>query len=120
MEEKKSKKKFIIIGIIAALIIAAGVVFFVINANTIKDKRFIGTWTTDGYTKYRFKRNSTGALIVSNLEYKFDYSVNENKVTIDFRNKDSQDMEYRYTFDKNKLVLEGINGVFVFKKISKK
>lgn len=43
-----------------------------------------GTWTIDGVTSYRFEEDGTGALVLPEHEYRFEYSVEENELTLEF------------------------------------
>lgn len=45
-----------------------------------------GTWTIDGVTTYRFEKDGTGALILPEHEYLFEYSLDEDELTLEFEN----------------------------------
>ena len=84
--------------------------------NKEETNSIIGEWTTDGVTIYEFNKDNTGKLKVSLGEYDFDYIIKEDKISIDFINEKSEDSEYTYTLNKDKLVLKGKNGTFNFKR----
>ncbi len=119
MKKRKLKKKSIII-LLAILILIMLAIFMpsVIKKNkTNNPKRtIIGTWTTDGVTKYRFDKNNKGALIVSLGEYEFTYKIEDDKLDIDFKNERATDAKYTYKFEEDILILDGENGTFTFKK----
>ena len=100
---------FIVILIILIILISHKVFF------SAKSK-LVGTWTTDNVTIYKFNKNNTGKLIVSLSEYEFNYTLKNNVLYIDFNNDKSEDSEYNYSFEKNKLVLKNNNGTFIFTK----
>lgn len=104
------KKKTIIISIILVIVLIT--ILYV----TLKRNKFVGTWTTDGYTIYEFKKDYTGLLIVSTANYKFNYKIEKNKIYIDFENENSTDSTYDYSFENGKLILNGDNGKYIFTK----
>jgi len=110
---KKNKRKLKNKNIIILIILFILIIFLIKNIFSNKNK-FIGSWTTDGVTIYEFKKDNTGTLKVSLTEYNFDYKVEKNKIFIDFENEKSHDSEYIYSFQGDKLVLEGANGKFTF------
>ena len=118
---KKTKiKRFIllIISIIAILFL----IFVIIKKPEEKEKSktIIGTWTTDGVTNYQFNKNGTGILIVPLSEYEFTYKMEDDSLLIDFKNEKSTDSKYKFYFEDEKLILEGTNGKFTFKKVEEK
>ena len=118
---KKTKiKRFIllIISIIAILFL----IFAIIKKPEEKEKSktIIGTWTTDGVTTYQFNKNNTGKLIVPLSEYEFTYKIEDDSLSIDFKNEKSIDSKYKFHFEKDNLILEGSNGKFIFKKVKEK
>ena len=118
---KKIKiKRFIllIISIIAILFL----IFVIIKKPEEKEKSktIIGTWTTDGVTNYQFNKNGTGILIVPLSEYEFTYKMEDDSLLIDFKNEKSTDSKYKFYFEDEKLILEGTNGKFTFKKVEEK
>ena len=94
------------------------ILIFIVYSLCFSSKRkIIGTWTTDNITTYEFYKDGTGKLITSLSEYKFNYNFKKNILYIDFENDKSEDSEYKYKIEKNKLVLNNENGIFYFKKI---
>lgn len=113
------KKKKIITSIIMILVGVSLLLYLLFGSNGIinsKKNPLIGTWTTDGVTKYKFNEDNTGALIVSLGEYKFKYTREKDELFIDFENEKSEDTKYTYTLKDNKLTLKSVNGTFNFKK----
>lgn len=64
-----------------------------------------GTWKLDSVTKYTFDGNGNGKMTVSTSEYKFNYTINNDEIKIDFASKSAQDSTYKFSIDKNKLIL---------------
>ncbi len=110
------KKTRIIIPIIMILAGIIMLIYLLTNNNSNNEETLIGEWTTDGVTIYEFYKDNTGKLKTSLSEYDFKYKIEENKLSIDFKNEKSEDSEYTYKLTKDKLVLEGKNGKFNFKR----
>ena len=107
-------KKKIIVMIVLILIVVCAIIALLLGLRKTPKTSLIGTWTTDGVTIYKFNKDNTGNLIVSLKEYQFTYEIDKNTLKIDFKNEKSEDSEYTYTFEDNKLILEGDNGKFTF------
>ena len=107
-------KKKIVIMLILITIVLAAIIILLLGLRKTPKTSIIGTWTTDGVTIYKFNKNNTGALIVPLQEYEFTYKINEDTIEIDFKNETSEDSKYTYTFDDNRLILNGDNGKFTF------
>ena len=107
-------KKKIIIMIVLIIIVICAIIALLLGLNKTKKPSIIGTWTTDGVTIYKFNKDNTGALIVSLGEYEFTYTIDDDTLEIDFKNERSEDAKYKYTFEDNKLILEGDNGKYTF------
>ena len=69
------------------------------------DKRIIGTWDYDTVTVYRFDKNGEGALLLPNESYAFTYSVEEDRLFVDFENESLTDHTYIFTVNGSKLTL---------------
>ena len=119
MKTKKKLKKnnFIIVLFILFFLIMMIISIYYISQNLSLKKKFIGTWTTDGITIYEFKKDNTGFLKVPLDKYKFKYKIKKNYIFIDIENKDSVDVNYKYTFKNGKLILSGKKGKFIFRKL---
>ena len=87
----------LIIGVIVALFLGGG--------DDLK-----GTWSLDDVTVYQFDGNGSGAMILPNSTYDFDYKINENEVSIDFESEKARDFTYTFSVEKNTLTLVGGEG----------
>ena len=101
---------------IIILIIAIILTISSFGKNKNNQNNFIGSWTNDGITVYKFNKDNTGELIVSLTEYEFTYKIEDKTLYIDFENEKSTDSQYSYSFEKDKLILKGDNGTFTFTK----
>lgn len=115
MKKRKLKKKNILVLLCLILIISIVLIFLFLKKDKYINK-IEGTWTTDNVTVYQFNDDNTGTLILPLKNYKFVYKIDEKSLFIDFENEKSEDSEYTYTFEDDKLILEGKNGKFTFSK----
>ena len=105
-KSRKKKKRKLPIFIFFILVIAI-VVCAIIYIPKIKEqskqaklkKQLLGSWTTDGYTVYEFYEEGEGALKIPMADYVFSYTIDENKVSIDFENEKSIDSDYEFSFE---------------------
>ena len=116
---KKSKNKNIntLLIILAIIIVILAVLCLLPKKNNKINNELLGTWTTDGVTKYKFDNDNTGALMLPLNSYEFTYEIKGNKLSIDFENEKSEDSTFTYYFKDDKLILDGDNGKFTFTKV---
>lgn len=124
-KHKKKKNKLKII-IVLAIIFIVIIEFFVLRNKKKNDfyttdkkvvKTLVGKWTTDGNTVYEFNDDGKGALVVPVMTVPFSYRIDDNIIYIDFENEDSEDTNYNYTLEDDKLVLNSANGSFEFSRV---
>ncbi|MBR2712117.1 MAG: helix-turn-helix domain-containing protein [Bacilli bacterium] len=53
-------------------------------------------------------------------KYDFTYKIEDNSLSIDFKNEKSTDSKYKFHFEEENLIIEGTNGKFTFKKVEEK
>ena len=100
--------------IILIIIVICAIIVLLLGARKTPKDSILGSWTTDGVTIYEFNKDNTGKLIVSLKEYEFTYVIGNDTLLINFENEKSEDSKYTYTFEDDKLILEGDNGKFTF------
>lgn len=121
-EEKNSFFGKTTLIIVLLVIVAVGISVFVKapkQDNKTVDERLISSWTTDGITVYEFDNKGEGKMKLPSAEYKFTYTVNNNKLYIDFESDKATDSNYEFSFENDKLILKGINsttGTYTFTK----
>ena len=91
-------KKKITIMFVLILIVLCLIIVLLLGKKDSPKKSIIGTWTTDGVTIYKFNKDKTGALVVPLHEYKFNYVLKDDTLSIDFENENSEDTTYTYHF----------------------
>ena len=120
--KKMKLKKSVTISLILIMIIILLIIFIpkFIKKKNLSKEEICGTWTTDGVTIYKFNKNNSGSLILPLNKYEFTYKIADDNLEIDFKSKKAKDAKYKYSFEKNQLVLEGENGKFTFIKYNEK
>lgn len=112
----KQKRKIIII-IVVVITIVILISGYLLLTNK-KNNKLIGFWTIDGYTNYEFLENDKGNLVLPHKKMEFTYKIKDNKLCIDFKDKNAIDKCYEYNFEGKKLVIRDINNnVFNLQKI---
>ena len=91
-----------------------------INATTISDNKtedeyesnvnLVGTYIYNENVKYEFKEDGKGAMYDSDTKFEFTYTINDNKLEIDFTLDALHDASYNYTIDGDILTLVGGEG----------
>ena len=64
-----------------------------------------GSWTIDGVTSYRFEEDGTGALILPEHEYLFEYSLEETELTLEFENSRISQAVFTITQEEDTITL---------------
>ena len=91
-----------------------------INATTISDNKtedeyesnvnLVGTYIFNENVKYEFKVDRKGAMHDSGMKFDYTYTVNNNKLEIDFTLDALRDASYTYTLEGETLTLVGGEG----------
>lgn len=71
----------------------------------VTSDELMGTWKLDSVTKYTFDGSGNGKMAVSDSEYEFNYTINNDEIKIDFISESAQDSTYEFIIDENKLTL---------------
>lgn len=69
-----------------------------------------GTFVYGESVKYEFNGKGNGAMYDSNTKYSYTYSIEENKLEIDFINEAVRDATYTFSIENNTLTLIGGEG----------
>lgn len=114
----------VLCGAIAALaVIIVGIILLVKGYSGGTDA-LAGTWEFDGTTTYSFDGSGSGTMELPSISYDFTYTIDGNKLMIDYANESVRDSEYEFTVDGNTLTLIGDEGTvgrtYELKRSSKK
>lgn len=112
---KKRRRKRSNIGkktalIITITVIAAAVIILIGMQIAKKPNVLVGTWVYDEHTQYIFEKDGTGKLLADDVAYDYIYSVEGDRLTIDFTKDIVRDCEYTFTIDNGILSLVGGSG----------
>ena len=66
-----------------------------------------GRWNLDGATIYEFYPEGKGALILTTMTFEFNYTVDGDKVSIDFLDERATDAKYEFAVTEDLLMLIG-------------
>ena len=103
--KRRIRRRRIRNGVAAAFVLILIVLIVLLFKSCSTDKRIIGTWDYDTVTVYRFDKNGKGALLLPNQSYTFTYSVEEDRLFVDFENERLTDHTYIFTVNGSKLTL---------------
>ena len=127
--KKKHKQAFkIIIILLIIIMIAVGITIAIINNNdnnstNIENNTLIGTFIYNENVKYEFDNNGKGAMYDNETKYEYSYTINENKLILDFENEAVHDATYRFKLENGTLTLNGeegtMGGKYILEKESK-
>ena len=65
-----------------------------------------GTWTVDGITTYRFDENGKGELLLPEHTYPFDYTAEEEELTLEFDDERIKTAVFTFTVEDDMLILK--------------
>ncbi len=69
----------------------------------------VGSWKLDSMTTYEFYDDGKGALIVPKGNYSFTYTLDDDKLSIDFHDENALDSEFVYEVEDDVLTMVGGN-----------
>ena len=100
--KRKNIKKVILVFIV--IVTVAG---FMVIIN--RPDEFNGNWSIDDVTSFEFDGKGNGILKVPTDEYKFTYKIDKNQIYMNYESEEATDASYEYSFQEDKLNLEGID-----------
>ena len=119
MGNKKGRVKVGKAKVIALIIVLIFLVLIICALFRGKSNPLLGKWQNDnGDTVYQFDKDYTGKLIISIGEIKYKYTIEDDKVSVDFESESSEDTVFTFEIKDEKLILKSKNGTFTFNKIN--
>lgn len=109
----KKRNRCRLLGISAAvlaIILLAILIIVVAKSCSSGTNVLSGTWALDGTTAYQFDGNGKGAMVLHAVSYDFTYTIDGNKLVIDYKNESVHDATYEFTVDGDTLTLVGGEG----------
>ena len=123
-KEKQTTHRMVLCGMIAALVVI--IISLVLLAKDCSGgtDALAGTWDFDGTTIYFFDGSGSGAMELPSISYDFTYTIDGNKLMIDYANESVRDSTYEFTTSGDTLTLIGgestVGGTYELKRSSKK
>ena len=105
-----------------------GTVVFIINKKdnnqaSESENNLTGTFHYNDSISYEFKENGKGAMYDGNSKYDYTYTIDGEKLTMDFKNEAVHDATYTFKLENDTLTLQGeegtIGGEYTLKKENK-
>lgn len=107
--KKKNTKARAILLLLLLFVVVAVISFCIVKFIFLKSDKFAGNWSVDGTTYFEFDGKGKGKLKVPTDEYIFSYTIEKNKLHLDYENDKATDSDYEYSFNNDKLHLKGLN-----------
>lgn len=101
-EKKQKQRRMLFGGAAAALIVIVVVIALIVKGCSGRTDALAGTWDFDG--------NGTGAMVLPSISYDFTYTIDGNKLVIDYSNESVHDSTYEFTVDGDILTMVGGEG----------
>lgn len=109
-KSKPSSKRWVILGIGIGSVALLIVSIVLMISSCLSHSPVEGTWKLDSMTTYEFYNEEQGALITSfNKKYSFNYTLEDDLLTIDFADPKVTDSVYRFTVNDDRLTLVGVS-----------
>ena len=109
--KKKQKQRRILFGGAAAvLIVIVVVIVLIVKGCSGRTDVLAGTWDFDGTTTYSFDGEGSGAMVLPSISYDFTYTIDGNKLVIDYINESVHDSPYEFAVDGDILTMVGGEG----------
>lgn len=109
--KKKQKQRSMLFGGAAAvLIVIVVVIVLIVKGCSGRTDVLAGTWDFDGTTTYSFDGEGSGAMVLPSISYDFTYTIDGNKLVIDYINESVHDSPYEFAVDGDILTMVGGEG----------
>ena len=101
-KKKQTQCRMVLCGAIAALaVIIVGIILLAKGCSGGTDA-LAGTWEFDGTTTYSFDGSGSGAMELPSISYEFTYTIDGNKLMIDYANESVRDSEIHFSIFNNR------------------
>ena len=101
-KKKQTQRRMVLCGAIAALaVIIVGIILLAKGCSGGTDA-LAGTWEFDGTTTYSFDGSGSGAMELPSISYDFTYTIDGNKLMIDYANESVRDSEIHLSLFNNR------------------
>ena len=109
-KKKQKQRRMLFGGAAAVLIVIVVVIVLIVKGCSGRTDVLAGTWDFDGTTTYSFDGEGSGAMVLPSISYDFTYTIDGNKLVIDYINESVQDSPYEFAVDGDILTMVGGEG----------
>ena len=109
-KKKQKQRRMLFVGAAAVLIVIVVVIVLIVKGCSGRTDVLAGTWDFDGTTTYSFDGEGSGAMVLHSISYDFTYTIDGNKLVIDYINESVHDSPYEFAVDGDILTMVGGEG----------
>ena len=109
-KKKQKQRRMLFGGAAAVLIVIVVVIVLIVKGCSGRTDVLAGTWDFDGTTTYSFDGEGSGAMVLPSISYDFTYTIDGNKLVIDYINESVHDSPYEFAVDGDILTMVGGEG----------
>lgn len=109
-KKKQKQRRMLFGGAAAVLIVIVIVIVLIVKGCSGRTDVLAGTWDFDGTTTYSFDGEGSGAMVLPSISYDFTYTIDGNKLVIDYINESVHDSPYEFAVDGDILTMVGGEG----------
>lgn len=109
-KKKQKQRRMLFGGAAAVLIVIVVVIVLIVKGCSGRTDVLAGTWDFDGTTTYSFDGEGSGAMVLPPISYDFTYTIDGNKLVIDYINESVHDSPYEFAVDGDILTMVGGEG----------
>lgn len=109
-KKKQKQRRMLFGGAAAVLIVIVVVIVLIVKGCSGRTDVLAGTWDFDGTTTYSFDGEGSGAMMLPSISYDFTYTIDGNKLVIDYINESVHDSPYEFAVDGDILTMVGGEG----------
>lgn len=109
-KKKQKQRRMLFGGAAAVLIVIVVVIVLIVKGCPGRTDVLASTWDFDGTTTYSFDGEGSGAMVLPSISYDFTYTIDGNKLVIDYINESVHDSPYEFAVDGDILTMVGGEG----------
>ena len=109
-KKKQKQRRMLFGGAAAVLIVIVVVIVLIVKGCSGRTDVLAGTWDFDGTTTYSFDGEGSSAMVLPSISYDFTYTIDGNKLVIDYINESVHDSPYEFAVDGDILTMVGGEG----------
>ena len=106
-KKKQKQRRMLFGGAAAVLIVIVVVIVLIVKGCSGRTDVLAGTWDFEGTTTYSFDGEGSGAMVLPSISYDFTYTIDGNKLVIDYINESVHDSPYEFAVDGDILIMVG-------------